>query len=66
MKLDEARELKVGDTVFHIHFKTEWEVVEVHPIKSNPARFRHILKLSWRKYTFTEKGLHLWTKSLDT
>ena len=60
MTVNEARELKIGDILTHRFLKTEWVVAEVRLYKSNEARFRHVLKQGWRKYTFTEKGLHLW------
>ena len=61
MKLNEARNLKVGDVVYHKFLGTYWGVVEARKFKSNPARFSHKLAIGYRKHTFTEKGLHLWT-----
>ena len=58
--MGEARNLKVGDVVYHKFLKTYWGVVEVKKFKSNPGRFSHKLAIGFRKQSFTEKGLHLW------
>jgi hypothetical protein len=63
MNLSEAKDLKINDIVTHKFLKTKYKVIETRLYKTNPGRFRHTLQEIGRyhKYTFTEKGLKLWT-----
>lgn len=64
MNIKEARSLKNGDIITHKFLKTQWEVIEAKPTKSNEGTFRHVLQQvgTVRKQRFNETKLHLWEK----